>query len=59
MHNSVIYTARHEMSATTVRLLPLSASRTATISPITAEYILAVAENIAGIVIAVRTAYGI
>ena len=47
------------MSATTVRLLPFKASRTATIRPAAAEKMLDVAEKIAGIVIAVRTAYGI
>ena len=56
--NSVKYTAKHDKSATVVRLFLLSASITATVKPTVADMILDVAVKIAGIVMAVRTAYG-
>ena len=42
-----------------MRLFPLSASSTATINPVIADQMVAVAVKIAGIVMAVSTAYGI
>ena len=57
--SSVTYTETQARSATVVRLLFLSASIHATAKPTAADITLDVAVKIAGIVIAVRTAYGI
>ena len=52
---SAINTAVHASRATVSRLLPLYAAMTATASPASAEYMLAVAWRIAGKVMAVHS----